>query len=61
VERDYFQTIRSSISELLRLKELEETGKIDQYEKRKDSLRKQISKIGKNLSGIVNMTEVPDL
>ncbi len=57
-----FQTIRSSISELLRLKELEETGKIDQYGKKEGiQLRKQISKLEKNLSGIVNMTEVPDI
>lgn len=57
-----FKTIRSSISELLHLKELEETGKIDQYGKKEGiRLRKQITKLEKNLCGIVNMTEVPDI
>jgi len=57
-----FRTIRSSIGELLRLKELEETGKIDQYGKKEGiRLRKRIAKLEKNLSGIVNMTEIPDI
>jgi len=57
-----FRTIRSSISELLRLKDLEETGKIDQYGKKEGiQLRKRIAKLEKNLCGIVNMTEIPDI
>ncbi|MCA1902507.1 MAG: 30S ribosomal protein S2 [Candidatus Hydrogenedens sp.] len=57
-----FKTIRSSIAELLRLKDLEETGKIDQYGKKEGiRLRKRIAKLEKNLCGIVNMTEVPDI
>ncbi len=57
-----FRTIRSSISELLRLKELEETGKIDQYGKKEGiQLRKRIAKLEKNLCGIINMIDVPDI
>lgn len=57
-----FRTIRSSISELLRLKDLEETGKIDQYGKKEGiQLRKRIAKLEKNLCGIINMEEIPNI
>lgn len=57
-----FRTIRSSISELLRLKDLEETGKIDQYGKKEGiQLRKRIAKLEKNLCGIINMVDLPNI
>lgn len=57
-----FRTIRSSIAELLRLKDLEESGKIDQYGKKEGiQLRKRIAKLEKSLCGIVNMIELPDI
>lgn len=57
-----FVTIRRTIGELIRLKELEATGKIDQYGKKEGiRLRKRISKLEKNLCGIVEMNELPDI
>lgn len=46
----------------MRLKELESTGKIDQYGKKEGiRLRKRIAKLEKNLSGIVNMIDLPSI
>ncbi len=57
-----FQTIRSSIMKLLRLKDMEQSGKIDEYGKKEGiRLRKLIAKLEKNLSGIVNMTDLPSI
>ncbi|MCX8063898.1 MAG: 30S ribosomal protein S2 [Candidatus Hydrogenedentes bacterium] len=57
-----FVTIRRTIGELIRLKELEATGKIDQYGKKEGiRLRKRISKLEKNLCGIVEMNDLPDI
>lgn len=57
-----FITIRRTINELIRLKDLEATGKIDQYGKKEGiRLRKRIAKLEKNLSGIVQMTDLPDI
>lgn len=57
-----FKTVRTSIQELLRLQELETTGKIEQYGKKEaTALRKRRAKLDKNLSGIINMNGTPDV
>lgn len=57
-----FKTVRASIQELLKLQELEDSGKIQQFGKKEAiSLRKRRVKLDKNLCGIVNMTTLPDV
>ncbi len=57
-----FVTIKRTINELIRLKDLEASGKIDQYGKKEGiRLRKRIAKLEKNLCGIVQMNELPDI
>ena len=55
-----WRTIQNSISSLLRLEEMEESGKIDQFTKKEAiSLRKKRDKLDKNLAGIKGMEGPP--
>ncbi len=57
-----FRTVRGSIQEYLKLQEMEQTGKLEQYGKKEAiMMRKRRAKLEKNLSGIVNMGTVPDV
>ncbi|NUM54792.1 MAG: 30S ribosomal protein S2 [Candidatus Hydrogenedentes bacterium] len=55
-----FETIRTSIKNLIRLEELESTGQLDKYSKKEAArLRREMTKLRKNLSGIKNMDSLP--
>lgn len=55
-------TIRQSVSSLLRLEEMESSGKIDEFPKKEGiKLRKQQAKLNKNLCGIKLMESPPAL
>jgi len=56
-----YQTVQRSIQELMNLKELEESGKIERYSKKEGiQMRKRREKLEKNLSGIMHMPGLPD-
>ena len=56
-----WQTIRQSIRSLIRLEEMDGSGKLDEMFKKKEAIRmrKQAAKIDKALHGIKNMAAVP--
>lgn len=55
-----FETIRTSIRNLTRLEELETSGQLDKYSKKEAArLRREMTKLRKNLSGIKNMDSLP--
>ena len=55
-----FSTIRQRLKRLEELEKLDETGDINNYSKKMEStLRREKSKISRNLSGIRNMTSLP--
>ena len=55
-----FRTIRERLKRLEELESLEETGQINSYSKKMESqLRREQSKIRRNLDGIRNMTKLP--
>jgi len=55
-----FRTIRERLKRLQELEQLEESGEIDNYSKKMESqLRREKTKILRNLDGIRNMTKLP--
>ena len=55
-----FRTIRERLKRLEELEALEQTGEIDNYSKKMESqLRREKTKIHRNLEGIRNMTRLP--
>jgi len=57
-----FKTVKQSINELKRLRDLEKEGKLERYSKKEASMmRKRMERLEKNLSGIENMPGLPDL
>lgn len=57
-----WQTLRSSVSKLIRLQEMETSGKINQYTKKEAAkMRKEREKLEKNLTGIRDMPRRPDI
>jgi len=57
-----FKTVKQSIAELKRLKEMEAEGKLDIYSKKEASvMRKRRERLEANLSGIENMPGLPDI
>lgn len=55
-----FETIRTSIKNLLRLEELEAKGELEKYSKKEAArLRREMTKLRKNLNGIKNMDSLP--
>lgn len=55
-----FETIRTSIRNLTRLEELETSGQLDKYSKKEAArLRREMTKLRKNLNGIKNMDSLP--
>ena len=55
-----FDTIRTSIKNLVRLEELETSGQLDKYSKKEAArLRREMSKLRKNLDGIKTMDNLP--
>ena len=55
------QTIRKSIARMLVLAKMEENGEIDQRSKKEGaSLRRELNKLRRNLSGIATMRKLPD-
>jgi small subunit ribosomal protein S2 len=55
-----FRTIRERLKRLEELEQLEESGEIDNYSKKMEStLRREKTKILRNLEGIRNMTKLP--
>lgn len=57
-----FKTIRLRIERLKELEAMEETGELDQLPKKEQSvLRKQLTKLRKNLGGVREMQDVPDM
>ncbi|MBI1319836.1 MAG: 30S ribosomal protein S2 [Candidatus Hydrogenedens sp.] len=57
-----FKTVKQSIAELKRLRDLEKDGKLERYSKKEASMmRKRMERLEKNLAGIENMPGLPDL
>jgi small subunit ribosomal protein S2 len=57
-----WQTVKQSVRSLIRLEEMESSGKIDAYPKKEIIvLRKQREKLDQNLRGIKNMNGLPDV
>lgn len=57
-----FRTVRESIQELKDLREMVESGRINRYGKKEQiGIQKRIEKLEKNLSGITEMTRLPDV
>ncbi|MGE4318830.1 MAG: 30S ribosomal protein S2 [Deferribacterales bacterium] len=57
-----FQTIKTRVARLKELEEMFETGYINKYTKKEASkLRKELDKLTKNLGGIKDMTNIPDV
>jgi len=55
-----FRTIRERLKRLEELEQLEESGEIDNYSKKMEAqLRREKTKIKRNLEGIRNMTKLP--
>jgi len=55
-----FDTIRTSIKNLQRLEELETKGELDKHSKKEAArLRREMTKLRKNLNGIKNMDNLP--
>ena len=55
-----FRTIRERLNRLIELERLDETGEINTYSKKMESqLRREQTKIRRNLDGIRNMTSLP--
>lgn len=55
-----FETIRTSIKNLQRLEELETKGELEKYSKKEAArLRREMTKLRKNLNGIKNMDSLP--
>jgi len=57
-----FKTIRLRIERLKELEAMEENGELDQLPKKEQSiLKKQLTKLRKNLGGVKEMKDVPDM
>jgi small subunit ribosomal protein S2 len=57
-----FETIKGRISRLKELEDMFESGYINRFTKKEQAvLRREFEKLTKNLSGIKEMTEVPDI
>src|SRR5690606_35714427 len=57
-----WQTVKQSVRNLIRLEEMETSGKIDAYPKKEIIvMRKQREKLDQNLRGIKKMNGVPDV
>ena len=55
-----FETIRTSIKNLVRLEELDSTGQLNKYSKKEAAkLRREMVKLRKNLDGIKSMDSLP--
>jgi small subunit ribosomal protein S2 len=55
-----FETVRTSIKNLVRLEELESKGELEKYSKKEAArLRREMTKLRKNLNGIKNMDNLP--
>jgi small subunit ribosomal protein S2 len=56
-----FDTIRTSIKNLVRLEELETSGQLDKYSKKEAArLDRELKHLKQNLSGVENMSALPD-
>lgn len=57
-----FQTIQTSVRNLMRLEELEATGQLDKFSKKEASkLRREMFKLRKNLEGVKAMDSLPSV
>lgn len=57
-----FETIRKSIRKLVRYEDMEKNGGLDKYSKKEGAkLRKEFTKLQKNLLGIKGMEKLPDV
>ena len=55
-------TMRKSVAKMKRLKEMDESGEISEKSKREASkLKRQLTKLERDLSGIAEMTSLPDV
>jgi len=57
-----FKTIKNRIDRLVELEELEESGRLDELPKKEQAkLKRELTKLQKNLGGVKNMERVPDV
>ncbi len=57
-----FNTIKSRIARLIELEQMEESGELNKFPKKEQSiLRKELEKLRKNLGGLKGMTKLPDI
>jgi len=57
-----FKTIKKRIDRLVELEELEESGRLDELPKKEQAkLKRELTKLRKNLGGVKNMERVPDV